>query len=90
MRLIDADALIKSLTDWRKNWEESEDSYEKTWTLTAIDFFKSLWYNRRKEYPRKVFTFLRSVCAAAQAGFFYLDTKILEKKIGQKAPIVSA
>lgn len=41
-RLIDADVLIKHLEDWRKNWEKQEESYEKAWTLTAIDYFTSL------------------------------------------------
>ena len=49
-RYIDADALIASLNDWRKNWEESEDSYEKTWTLTAIDFMKSLVDKKKTAY----------------------------------------
>lgn len=50
MRLIDADELIASLNDWRKNWEESEDSYEKTWTLTAIDFMTSLVDEKKTAY----------------------------------------
>lgn len=41
-RLIDADVLIKHLEDRRKNWEKQEESYEKAWTLTAIDYFTSL------------------------------------------------
>ena len=49
-RYIDADALIASLNDWRKNWEESEDSYEKAWTLTAIDFMKNLVDKKKTAY----------------------------------------
>lgn len=40
--LISREALLEHLKDWRKNWEENEDSHEKAWTLTAIDYFMSL------------------------------------------------
>ena len=48
--LISRSAVLKQLEDWKKNWENTEDSYEKTWTLTCIDFYIRLITNQPTAY----------------------------------------
>lgn len=80
-RLIDADALIAHLTDWRKNWEESENSYEKAWTLTAIDYFTNLVNGKKIAYDvEAVVAELEdaSVCDDTDDAFFIRESKAIE------------
>lgn len=48
--LISRSAVLKQLEKWKKNWENTEDSYEKTWTLTCIDFYTRLITNQPTAY----------------------------------------
>lgn len=42
MRLIDADAVLKSLGETKKEILNSEDSFEKTLTLSMIQFAETI------------------------------------------------
>ena len=48
--LISRSAVLKQLEDWKKNWENTEDSYEKTWALACIDFYIRLITNQPTAY----------------------------------------
>lgn len=71
--LISRSAVLKQLEDWKKNWENTEDSYEKTWTLTCIDFYIRLITNQPTAYDVE-----KVVAELIQFGLNSMDKQIYD------------
>lgn len=84
--LISRSAVLKQLEDWKKNWENTEDSYEKTWTLTCIDFYIRLITNQPTAYDvEKVVEEIEKESVSIWDDDLETNIRVVDKRVAMQA-----
>lgn len=84
--LISRSAVLKQLEDWKKNWENTEDSYEKTWTLTCIDFYIRLITNQPTAYDvEKVVKEIEKESVSIWDDDLETNIRVVDKRVAMQA-----